>query len=107
MIMFQAETVSGLWRASSGFCRMVVMELQKADPRMRRAPASMRIRPPSPSAIRPIPAKERAVPSHWVRPKDSLRKRMASSAVMMGLTLMMKLAGPAETVCSPRLRSTV
>ena len=32
---------------------------------------------------------------------------MASAAVMIGLTLMMKLAGPDDTVCSPMLSNAV
>ena len=48
--MFQAETVSGLWRANSGFCAMVLTEVQRAAPRISSAPVSKRR--PSPFAKR-------------------------------------------------------
>ena len=105
--MFQAETVSGLCRANSGFCTTVVIELQNAEPRISSAPASILRSSPSPSAISPMPANDTAVPSHAPRPKRSPRTIMASAAVMIGLTLMMKLAGPDDTVCSPRLSRVV
>ena len=47
------------------------------------------------------------MPTQALRLKVSFSSSMAKMAVMIGLTLMMKLAAPADTVCSPILRSTV
>ena len=55
----------------------------------------------------PTPAKESNVPAQAIRLKRSPRKDVAKIAVRIGLTLMMKLAAPAETVSSPKLSSAV
>ena len=54
-----------------------------------------------------MPANEMMVPSHASLEKRSPRNSIASTAVKIGLALMMKLAGPAETVSSPKLSRTV
>ena len=105
--MFQAETVSGLWRANSGFCTMLDEAVQRAAPRISSAPWLSAKPSPSPNAISPMPANEMMVPSHAIPEKRSPRNSIASTAVKIGLPLMMKLAGPAETVSSPKLSSTV
>ena len=62
--MFQADTVSGLWRANSGFWTMLAEAVHSAAPRISNAPRSTLNPSPSPSAISPIPVKEMTVPSH-------------------------------------------
>ena len=52
-----------------------------------------------------MPANEMMVPSHASLEKRSPRNSIAATAVKIGLALMMKLAGPAETVSSPKLSS--
>jgi hypothetical protein len=86
---------------NSGFWAMALADVTKAAPRMSSAPASKRSPSPSPSAMMPMPAKESSVPPQAMTEKRSERKAVANSAVRIGLTLMMKLAAPAETVSSP------
>lgn len=105
--MFHADTASGPCVLNSGFCTTVDVAAQIAAPTISRAPVS-RVRPsPSPSAIRPIPVNEIPVPIQAIKPKRSPSISIANTAVMIGLTLMMKLAAPAETVSSPTLRKIV
>ena len=58
------------------------------------------------TAMMPTPMKEMAVPIQPHCPKRSPKTETAISAVKTGMVLMMKLAGPAATVCSPVFNRT-